>query len=141
MPKIVEKCELCKCFLKHSYDEAHDGVCRLEPPPVNGKRPFVNCNSWCSHFQLKIDKEQLLVEKLANYAHEAWTGWMDYLFSKTLPIDNNSAMVIPSDSETRWRRQMKTPYSELPEDEKESDRKEARKIIDILEDSLTRRLP
>ena len=41
--------------------------------------------------------------------------------------------VIPIWAVIRWQRQMHTPYSELPEQEKESDRKEADEILKIVQ--------
>lgn len=73
-------------------------------------------------------------EALAEYAHEAWVGWMRYMFSKcyTMPlIAIEGCLVIPRESLERWARQMNTPYAELPENEKQSDRAEADKILAI----------
>ncbi len=75
-----------------------------------------------------------MVENLAEYAHGSWSGWMEYLFSKCEPsFDSNGydALIIPNEFLERWARQMNTPYGNLPENEKESDRKEARKILEI----------
>ena len=75
------------------------------------------------------------VEDLAEYAHNAWAGWMECLFSKCEPSfdkDGYDAMIIPNDLCERWFRQMATPYNELPENEKKSDRQEADKILSIL---------
>ena len=41
-------------------------------------------------------------------------------------------MIIPKEFVSRWQREMSTPYVDLPENEKESDRKEARKMLDII---------
>lgn len=69
--------------------------------------------------------------QLAAYAHEAWAGWMRYLFSKsTLNLDGS--VTIPREFAERWLRQMTTPYDELPENEKQSDRDEAEKIQEIV---------
>jgi hypothetical protein len=65
-------------------------------------------------------------EELAAYAHEAWSGWMEYLFSKCLK--ESDGMKIPQSLVERWTRQMQTPYAELPENEKDSDRAEALKM-------------
>jgi len=75
-------------------------------------------------------------EKLAAYAHEAWAGWMRHLFEQCLDdgvvgIADRASVVIPPDLVARWKRQMNTPYEELPENEKESDRAEAIKIQTI----------
>lgn len=80
-----------------------------------------------------------LREKLADYAHAAWSGWMQYQFGKMTVrpcqhIDGSmeSAWVMPAWAAERWRRQMITTYPELSHQEKESDRKEADAMIAIL---------
>ena len=90
---------------------------------------------------LKINKD--IIEALADYAHEAWSGWMRYLFSKcdfslpsTLSAIENGSAIIPKWAVGRWTRQMNTPYNRLPENEKESDRREARKMINIIIEEL-----
>ncbi len=73
-------------------------------------------------------------ESLAAHAHDMWSGWMKYLFSKsTLNLDGS--FTIPPWAVSRWTRQMNTSYSELPEEEKESDRKEADGILKIVHSS------
>ena len=75
-------------------------------------------------------KEPLLIEDLADYAHEAWSGWMRHLFLKSHMNQDGSAK-IPADLVLRWQRQMTTKYNDLPEGEKESDRDEAKAILRI----------
>jgi hypothetical protein len=70
-------------------------------------------------------------EALAAYAHEAWAGWMRYQFEKGAPT-GDGGMVVPAWAVERWTRQVGTPYAELPEAEKASDRAEADKILAIL---------
>jgi len=41
-------------------------------------------------------------------------------------------MTIPKDSVDHWKRQIKTKYSDLTEDEKDSDLEQADKILKIL---------
>lgn len=69
-------------------------------------------------------------EKLAEYAHGAWSGWMMYLFSLSKKNEDGS-VTIPPELASRWFRQMHTPYEELPEKEKDSDRAEAVKMFTI----------
>ena len=69
-----------------------------------------------------------LRESLAEYAHDAWSSWMIYLFSRSLS-DKNGNAIIPSSYVMRWKRQLGTRYNSLPESEKESDRDQADKII------------
>lgn len=70
-------------------------------------------------------------EQLAEYAHEAWSGWMKYLFEKSQHNDDGT-VTIPAWAVERWKRQMNTAYADLPEQEKESDRAEADEIMAIL---------
>ena len=76
-------------------------------------------------------------KKLAEYAHKAWSGWMQYLFSKCSPggqFDKETGeMVIPRWAVERWRRQMNTEYDDLPEKQKDSDRKEADEMLAIIQ--------
>ena len=69
-------------------------------------------------------------EKLAEFAHEQWSGWMKYLFEKSSQ-NPDGTMTIPKWAVERWSRQMNTKYSDLSEVEKESDRIEADKMIEI----------
>lgn len=76
-------------------------------------------------------------EDVANLCHEQWSGWMKYLFEKCLytqsgKLDGKGKAVIPISLVKRWLRQMNTKYENLPENEKESDRIEARKFIALL---------
>lgn len=78
-----------------------------------------------------------LREALADYAHEAWCGWMRYLFEKCECLSESTSaggrMVIPYWAEERWRYQASTPYARLPEDSKDSDRSEADKILALID--------
>ena len=62
-----------------------------------------------------------LIELLADLEHDRWSRWMKYMFANF-----TRANIM------RWRRQMITPYGGLPEHSKESDRKEARKTMEIV---------
>lgn len=72
-----------------------------------------------------------IIEHIANFCHEQWMGWMSYMFSKCT-ILNNGDMVIPKNYVDRWKRQIDTIYANLPENEKESDRIEARKFVEMM---------
>ena len=71
------------------------------------------------------------VEELADKMHEIWTRWMAYMFSKN-PFNEDGTWTMPRFSAHRWQRQMNTPYIELTEEEKESDRELALEILDLL---------
>lgn len=73
-------------------------------------------------------------EALAAEIHEIWAHWMKYLFSvgHVNPLDNS--VRLPTNSVFHWRKQMETPYAQLSEREKESDRHQADKIIAVLKE-------
>ena len=83
-----------------------------------------------------------LREALAAVQHEIWAHWMSYQLSLcstqfTLITDDTTEdkimeAIIPPDKLKRWKRQMETPYSELSEKEKDSDREQADKVLAIL---------
>jgi len=69
-------------------------------------------------------------EALAAYAHGAWCRWMRYMWSKCTPNADGS-LTIPAWAVDRWERQMSTPYVELPQGERASDRQEADAMLAI----------
>ena len=94
-----------------------------------------------SEDQNACERTETCREDLADYAHAAWSSWMEYLFSKCAPergqYDRETgALIIPAWAVERWKRQLETEYKELPEKEKESDRKEADKILLIVNAGL-----
>lgn len=70
-------------------------------------------------------------EKLADLEHDRWSGWMRYLFSKGT-FNDDGTWTMPKWAVEHWQRQMNTPYAELSESEKESDRKEADKTLAVI---------
>jgi hypothetical protein len=92
-------------------------------------------------FQKVTDEEDSIRENVADLCHKQWSGWMKYLFSKSIPykpgeVQNyEDALIIPKWAVDRWKRQMELSYSELSEEEKESDRKEADKFLMLFRSS------
>jgi hypothetical protein len=79
--------------------------------------------------------EQELIELLADMEHAGWARWMRYLFSKCDVYsdgDGHKHLTIPHELVDHWQRQIDTPYSELTEREKESDRAEVAHILPII---------
>jgi len=70
-------------------------------------------------------------EGLAAYAHEAWSGWKKYEFSKGV-LNADGTWTCPAWAVERWTRQMRTAYADLPEEEKLSDRAEADRMLAIM---------
>ena len=67
-----------------------------------------------------------MLEKFAALEHEQWAHWTRYM------LDN----LTPENIE-RWRRQIDTPYAQLTEAEKDSDRVWADKVAIIIEDGYS----
>lgn len=74
-------------------------------------------------------------ERLAAVQHEIWAHWMRYLFSCGSRVWGGD-FLLPLDKVERWLRQMETPYSELSEQERESDRHQANKVFAVLDAQL-----
>lgn len=70
-------------------------------------------------------------EPLAALAHTQWSGWMKYMFDKSRRNPGGS-ITIPAALVARWTRQMQTPYADLPDEERASDRREAEKVLGLL---------
>lgn len=72
-----------------------------------------------------------LREQLAALAHEQWSEWMKYLFDKSTESSDGHVEIPPS-LVLRWKRQINTHYADLSESEKESDRAEADKMLNLM---------
>lgn len=80
-----------------------------------------------------IDRNTLR-EQLAALCHEQWSGWMKYQFDRMIFAADADSIprLMTADDFYRWRLQARTPYVDLTESEKESDRKEADRFLAIL---------
>ena len=67
-----------------------------------------------------LEEESRLIEKLAELEHQQWAHWTRYLMNN---FDNDHIEL--------WDRLCDTPYMELTEKEKDSDREWAYRIIKI----------
>ena len=81
---------------------------------------------WCA--SLEAERGQLLDrEVIAAVQHGIWSHWMRYLFSVCQEC-TSGAFIIPVHRVERWQRQMNMLYSELSDNERESDRHQADKV-------------
>lgn len=76
-----------------------------------------------------------LLDELAAVEHERWSHWQRYLHSKCVPADDGS-LTIPAELVARWTAQMRMPFAELSEAEKESDREQVRTTIEVIRAAL-----
>jgi hypothetical protein len=72
----------------------------------------------------------LLLEKLAELEHKQWCHWMKYQHG----LRKSMVGYVYAQKYKGWLKLARTPYSELSEDKKESDREWARKVLEILEE-------
>lgn len=77
------------------------------------------------------------IEKGAALEHARWAKWQNYLHSFLTWNDELKAWVLPHEQKDRWQRQINTYYDILSEKEKESDRKEVRQYLPLIERILT----
>jgi len=73
------------------------------------------------------------VEKGAVLEHQRWTRWQKYchkVLRKECPSPELERVLA------RWDRQINTPYSELSEKEKESDREQVREYLPLVEEII-----
>ena len=85
----------------------------------------------------KQDDVERVIEKLAEIEHIRWSDWQKYchqVLRKNL-IDNPLLEAVLS----RWDKQIATPYSELSETEKQSDRNEVERYLPIIRSLLNKR--
>lgn len=74
-----------------------------------------------------------LREKLAELERSIYNHWLSYMLSPACGTFNpDGSFTINAEKVERWRRQMNTPYDQLTEKEKNSDREQAEKVIDVL---------
>jgi hypothetical protein len=79
-----------------------------------------------------------LIETLAAVEHERWSHWQRYMHGKGVSQPDGSLM-IPADLVQRWQKQIDTPYADLSEKEKESDREQVRKYVPLIVQALAAR--
>src|SRR5947209_2303620 len=82
------------------------------------------------HRDQVTQKLESLIETLAAVEHERWSHWQRHLHEKSARQSDGS-LLIPAHLVQQWENQIATPYSQLSEKEKESDREQARKYIPL----------
>ena len=87
---------------------------------------------------MSLEKKELnakeLIEILSHVEHERWANWQKYLHSLCVKNEDGS-LTIPKSRVDHWKKEISTPYSELPENIKEFDRHEARITVQALKEN------
>lgn len=76
------------------------------------------------------------VDRLAAVEHERWAHWQQYVHDQCQRSDDGS-LVVPAELVKRWSAQIVTPYTELSEAERESDRDQVRRYLPLIIEALT----
>ena len=76
--------------------------------------------------------EPELVEQLASIEHERWAHWQRYMHEKAIRNADGS-LTISAELVARWERLMATPYTQLTDKERESDREQVRRYLPVVE--------
>jgi hypothetical protein len=76
-----------------------------------------------------------LIEELAAVEHERWAHWQRYLHAQCQPGPDGS-LTIPADLVRHWTIQMNTPYADLPDHEKDSDREQVHRYLPTIATAL-----
>jgi hypothetical protein len=83
-----------------------------------------------------------LREQLAAIEHERWAHWQSWMHSACRD-NGDGSLTIPAELVERWERQIRTPYADLSEAEKKSDREQVDRYLPLVTadyDALAARL-
>lgn len=83
-----------------------------------------------------LKKLEAEIDVLADIEHSRWAHWQRYMHGKSECLEDGS-LVIPAELVRQWERQIETPYWELSEKEKESDREQVRRYISSVADLVS----
>lgn len=116
--------------------KAHSGfpeVQALHRALMHIKDPFLRVLS-----NQEAQRFHALTEVLADLEHQQWAHWTKYMLKVLHPAlpfvyDGQKGQSEAGRAMIRWMRQIDTPYADLSEEEKESDREWARKVLEALE--------
>jgi hypothetical protein len=91
---------------------------------------------------VKVPKKELeeLVEVLAAVEHERWCHWQRFMHGKCIRQGDEGDLLIPADLVKRWEKQINTPYSQLSNKEKESDREQVRRYLPLIIATLSKNI-
>lgn len=75
--------------------------------------------------------DSALLEELASIEHERWSHWQRFMHDKGRRQPDGS-LIIPSELVEKWDRLLNTPYSQLTDKERESDREQVKRYLPVV---------
>lgn len=84
-----------------------------------------------------ILEDEAFIDVLAAVEHERWAHWQQHLHDQCRRTKDGS-LVIPAQLVKRWATQIATPFAQLSEAERESDREQVRRYLPLIVEELTR---
>lgn len=83
------------------------------------------------HNKIRFEDGDVDLERMAHEVHQVWCNWMEHMFKEGYRDYLNGPWIMDNEARRRWQRQMRTPYAQLTEGEKHSDRDIARRYLNI----------
>jgi hypothetical protein len=83
-----------------------------------------------------VSDGRTLFEQLAAIEHERWAHWQRWMHDQGRRDERTRALVIPATLVDRWERQIATPYADLSEAEKASNREQIDQYWPLIEPLL-----
>ena len=83
-------------------------------------------------FDITSFREKYL-EELADIEHQRWADWQRHCHSKIISDPDFRIGAKGNECIQRWERQINSPYKDLSEKEKQSDRREVERYLPIIE--------
>jgi hypothetical protein len=99
----------------------------------------------CGYISQEQFNWEKIIEKLADIEHQRWSDWQSYLHKKLEYSEYEkdgkrmACYVLNAGDYEHWQKQVDTPYSDLSEREKESDREQVRRYLPLLEETCVPR--
>lgn len=85
----------------------------------------------------QVLESERVVDQLAAIEHRRWAHWQRYVHEQCERRADGS-LVIPAALVERWETQIEMSYTDLTEQEKDSDREQVRKYLPTVIEALTR---
>lgn len=144
-----ECCNICVNLQSSGECVLKECICHRKPSPSEIVNSIVNKE--CGHTDIEsnmcpdtckdcgkilthpsTDWEREFIEKCAQIEHIRWAKWQNYLYSFMTWNNLIGAWTLPHDKKEYWQQQINTPYQQLSESEKESDRREVRSYMPLV---------